>query len=936
MGKPLDPRAGERKFPSPNPPEGTVPFTGERIGRDLLGPENPKFPAQMRNIEDNAEKLLRVGNNYQVNDMDTDWNPFTLPLKDLTYDARREFRARIDALTGLAKLIMTQGQGPRMFRPEAGRMLFGKEAEFDPRRLTMEQQTVRFTDGEYGSSGTHLRQDVIEHLRNQIENGIPTHVEETDAEGNVTKRAVKTAIIDVESPGLKKEENIWQWSLRMMQGGEQVGEHVTRQVSNSKMNWAGEYGPNRSNFDDFLRDQGKPIDDYEDSMREFLGLIKNADYIAGHNLPFDFSALQHGLRHTPAYSNDPQFKQDTDNFISKFYDTKTGKINDKWIDTAQHARHNLPDLEVAEELQGIGTTHSLTNILLQTDLMGRIKEELGDKGEDKINEQLRLQEAGGLHDAGVDTFFESYLDKYQREGREEGGRGLKTFPSGEHDVMSEEQRAAIVKSLPVTPNLPFTSEGMQNPMVQEKARAAGLIEGDEEYMVSPLDNMIIVSRYFEEGNKPNIAPDTPVSWLRNMYSRIQVGEESSNEVSALADSAGTWNDIFKDNIIQTGTKEGMIKQSFSGNSPEEWRAIQEELKSANIPFHGLDQVGRHLTAAQGIVNAGTDTEGAVRKAFGGDVAPVLKIFGTNEIKVVGHSQIAAVPLGILKEWEQFRIDEGEDDISTSFTRTGEHPQFVGTSFFKYNEQNKDEAAYTVQIPEAEKTSLLEFLKRHPSIQDDEDLAIKLEESFAHNTGTYGVQIGTLTGFHAPEEAARFRGVVEQIQGAGRDFSDQTPHFYSSIIGDKDGSVYLTGAFRQTEILNDTEKKSIAQTGAQVFENFEKLKGSANTNAVRETIQRSLSRGGVSAIGRGGVDAAYSMVRKNSPLIGIGASLAGLGYYKHRKKKKEKEYAETMAFQPTSPNPRNQQYGLVQRLDNNKIGHTTMGPAKHDQLFNGAY
>lgn len=103
-------------------------------------------------------------------------------------------------------------------------------------------------------------------------------------------------------------------------------------------------------------------------------------------------------------------------------------------------------------------------------------------------------------------------------------------------------------------------------------------------------------------------------------------------------------------------------------------------------------------------------------------------------------------------------------------------------------------------------------------------------------------------------------------------------------------------------------------------------------------------------------AAYAKAKKPASLAGLGALVAGAGYYAYKKSQENDMYDEVMDPMPTMPAmaPRQDLYredfmsgqnfsatgdplataGVVGNLDRNKIGHTRMGPDKYNSLFGG--
>lgn len=932
MAGPLNPNAGRRIYPDvPDIIESPV----EPISSRDLGRLPRQYMGQINYLEEQADEALHatLGKSYQE-------DPFTIPLHRLPTNVRGDFLNRIDELTGMKKLIM-QGQGPTMFRgytksnPDgtieyerspAGRFVFN-QGEFmgnsiDPRILRMSQQTARYDHARsilmterYYSAGTHYRQRVLNNLQHQIDTKISTDVVE-----GTSKRAGNVLVFDVETPGLNPEEGIWQISARMLHGNGQYTD-LTRSFDNPRMRWGGEVGQTRQSLQNFLNPQG--VTDYEAGMRDFLQMASQADYIAGHNVLFDYRMVRHGLVNTPAYKADQSFKDLADTFMHKFYNPET-QVMGNIIDTNQLSRAFLHNISLAPELVGGPSPHqySMQNILLQTNLLARVKSEIG---EGAVSDML----SRGTHFADVDVPLEGYLLKYLQEGAQ-GGLGLTQYSAGEFGEMTPEERSAIVNSRAFTPNLPLSNPDYLHPLALEKARQAGILE-EGNTNISPLENMVIASRSLHEGS----IPTTSSSQLGHFWDRFKLNS-IPEDTAAMANHAGMWNRIFGSNVTQSGT----LRRNLSEPSPEEWAHTQEALERANLPLPGLSWIERHLTATLGVAGgAANPEERNIRSLFGADVAPLGRFFGAEEIGVVGKSQITKVPMSIMEDWERHQLDMGKS-VSTAFTNPGEKAQFLHGSFFNIN--GHSEMGLFAQINEDEKSSLLEFLKQHPSVASNDELMNKLENSFAANTGKYGVQVGTLTNLRGGMGVENVRSAFEQVMGIGADTSDQTPMIQLPYVGrnilDEEGgknSLYTMGAMINTSVLDDEEKDVIARSTAAGIERYRQLAQISDSPLIT-LLTHQAEQGTLSDMGSARkMLNAYSRLRENAPLLGIAAGVVGYGYYRHRKKEKQANVNAVMALQPTSPNPY-QSSGLVQQLDQKKIGHTVMGPSKYNYLFGAGY
>lgn len=155
-------------------------------------------------------------------------------------------------------------------------------------------------------------------------------------------------------------------------------------------------------------------DDFVKAMKPFLRNMRNADFIMGHNVQFDISQVLTGVKLTSQYLNA------TDQELVELVDEATAKINgESVLDTLRIAKQKIPGVQTAPELAFAGkkTTHSLENLLLQTNLVDRMVEEAGSgqKGRAEVMRLLGMNTSGGMHQADVDTLVTAKLFKFMNE-----------------------------------------------------------------------------------------------------------------------------------------------------------------------------------------------------------------------------------------------------------------------------------------------------------------------------------------------------------------------------------------------------------------------------------------------------------------------------------------------------------------------------------------
>lgn len=923
MTGPLNPDAGKRTFPK------EVPDSGKPISLSDLGPLPDDYTSRVEDIELEAEHALHseLGSDYAEGGKK--WDPFTIPISKLEPESKNNLINRLDTETGL-KGAINRGQYPSMFRAPiwvdnkgithherspAGRSVYDDDAfrgtSIDPRVMRAAQQTVRFDHArsiiqteQFFSAGTHLREKVIRDLQRQVDSQLSTEI---------AGHKGKVIVFDVETPGLNPEEGMWQISGRLIH---EDGSHedITRHFDNARMRLGGEVGPDGQNLLDYsVGESGGTTVPFVEGMKDFFGVANQADFAVGHNVLFDYRALHHGVTNHPAYKNDAEFKGAADTFFSKFFYDEKAKTYGKFFDTNQLARvylHNLPLDEALENSQS-PYAFSMQNILLQTNLLARMKEEAGE-------EEVKAMLEQGTHFAQVDVPIESHAFKYLQEGAQ-GGRGLEV---GRADL-SDKERQQILYSRALTPTLSLSQPEQLHPRVRAMAEKAGMIEEGDTH-VSPLENMIVASRDL------TILPDTISSptRLRGRLERMGLQYRVPESAIDTASHAGIWNRIFGSNLTQQGT----LRKS--AEIPE-WSGVQRELKGAGIPMPGLSYPDRILTALMG--KAGPQDKNNTKGIFGADVNPVSDIIGATKVKVVGSSttQLTTMPVHILEQWEADRERLGLPQV-TSFSNPDKQLQMLQGDFFKVRGHN--EMGLVVKLEQDNAIELLDFLDQNRHLISDEleeepNLLGNISRSLRLNSGRYGIQVGTLTGLKGGMGVDELRAATKQLVGFGSPGSDQTPVVGYPYMGREGDVLHTVGAITSPHLISPEEEKALpAQIGA-VSKSSARLRNITNDSfmdLLRSKGDRLTDRGPSQSIVRG-----FNKVRRNYPIIGIAAAASGVGYYEYEHQKKNKELAESMTLQGTTSNPR-PTYSVVQRLDNNKINHTNMSSSKNNHLYGAAY
>jgi DNA polymerase III epsilon subunit-like protein len=153
-------------------------------------------------------------------------------------------------------------------------------------------------------------------------------------------------------------------------------------------------------------------DEFVEAIKPTLRRMRDAEYIMGHNVQFDLDQLLTGARMTSQYLNSGD--QELIDLVDEI--TERVKGGTGVLDTLHIAKNKLPGLGTAAELAFAGekTTHSLENIMLQTNLIDRMVEEAGGGGAGRaqVMDFLGMTESGAMHQADVDTKLTAKLYQF--------------------------------------------------------------------------------------------------------------------------------------------------------------------------------------------------------------------------------------------------------------------------------------------------------------------------------------------------------------------------------------------------------------------------------------------------------------------------------------------------------------------------------------------
>lgn len=231
-------------------------------------------------------------------------------------------------------------------------------------------------------------------------------------------------------------------------------------------------------------------------MKDFLTRMNDADHIVGQNLQFDIVQIFQGIKNTNAYKHDASLRNIVKQSEAKL--SKKGVV----IDTLEIARQKL-DINLAPELslKGAVSTHSLDNMLLETNLVDLMIDDLGGKEDDLLDLLMGKKSFGGVHGAAVDTRIETYLFKFLMEDKLKASRSIDKRPA---------VKRVLQQSYAPTPVTNISNLGHISPRVLDRMAEVGGI------------------RVMREGKAVDILGQDEYSGLRGDQLRARLAAESED------------------------------------------------------------------------------------------------------------------------------------------------------------------------------------------------------------------------------------------------------------------------------------------------------------------------------------------------------------------------------------------------------------------------
>lgn len=783
--------------------------------------------------------------------------------------------------------------------------------------------------------------------------------------GSLENNEVKPIIVfDVETAGLSDSSGIRQISAHKMEvlsddvGGvtfskpEQLfDEHF--KTERMKLGSLFE-GKSSKRMDKALKDMGaipKGVDAIPGDGDEFVRAIKPfledivetvsaGGKIAGHNIQFDIDKVFVNLRKTTAYHKNIDGFAD---LLDKATESVTGR--GVMIDTLELARQKLPGLHVDDDLVrlGRGGSHSMTNLMLQTNLGDLLVEDLG---ADEVKNMLGVGSKKFMHMGDIDTRIEAYLMQYLAEGRIKPKQLTGSSIGGAGDKV----RKAVLKAYAPTPTSIITDVSHIDPTVFGQMWSEAIDEFGEKALapedVARLNTMFPDSRpargrkgkgvrirsrkassFNAEEVRKLLADETYSATTQLKITPLEQDIVLSRNLSSLptADIAGIADDEILDVI-------GSSRTLFSsGVVPDasELAVLQQRLARAGMPFSGLSLPERWLT--EGMVAASALSESVSMGPLEKKAAKYASDIGITRFSLLTDARVTkggAIQLPL----QALRQATLEGAISTNLL--GDQAEMLSMSYGTAGQGEKN-VFFRMELEDDQAKKMATWLEGLHAGSDEQKAMLtkfgvddttlpKLLKALRHGTEdthasvsmsggrrVVGINIGRLKG----AAGAAAYDVMSSLMGVDGDIRDDTLlKFRAGLIGGEEGDrVGRVGGFvldrfmkeeervaygadlgraqrmqdRVMEMLSDKSTARRIETGGAARKIVDTIGGS--DSAVNRIIESSAKE----SIERG-YGWAKSIEKKGAPIL-IGAAALGMFYGMYKKKKKQDKYDET--FEP---------------------------------------
>lgn len=915
-------------------------------------------PIEGDNVSDVVRNIRSVEARYRqemVNlGLESKLDDYTMRFDLLPYDTRRELSEMYDRYTGARKLIQERGIGRPLGRRDPGartasRPFFSMPVDIDPTQGPVDIGAVYFArqnfqisperalygadiDAIRSSGGRRLTLRGLADIADQINNTMNT----------VDKNIL---FFDIETAGLRDKDGLVQLAARLQRSDGDVSSREWY-FKNDRFNTgvsAVDGGTAVSLEEAQRRRIGAPFqvprvasgDDYASKLLEFFSMVDEADIVSGQNIRnFDFPALVANAKDTAVYhATSPEgeaFRAAVGRFETKFSRLMADR---EVVDTLEMFRVLFsgkididPELERMGALTGRYSTVSIQNILLQTNMLNLMEEELGPE---EVANLIAKQ-----HEAAADVVFSQHLHK-EMEGVLRGENRLRF--GGES--IRDSWRRTILKGGALVPTASISDISEVDSRLVSRLESAGLIR-DGQVGISYMEQNILLGRQATQSG----------------LSSTQMGP------AQMAIRANMWREYSSFKGVGEGfiTKAGELAKIGKIPSNEEYAAVQKRMADAGIPFSGHHWIERHLSNVMGTSRGFglTSGEGAMRNVFGGLTG--LGVFEeTGSVRMWGGR--LSVPLEVMREAEEY----GVFGDSTAFRNPSEKLQklyFDTYTTTKGKEKrvslvadvfsrNAEERAFQAEM-------MQEFLIEKRGMARSE--AASLAQVMKEYGSRYGIQVGQARG-----------GAAEHLFDAltdisGGDFQDDTTRMFTSLVDSPTGQAgqIYTSQVMSDRLIDDSRSKYVLRENETVLDLYRRafeMRQGRLVSTVDRMISANPDKAGERFIGNAfKVMQAYDT---HKPTVGkalLGAVAATASYYGYRRYRNnqlydaaldtqdiedgaaEQEYMQQMRYDLIPPKTQAQRRDALHTahipgmLDANSVRHTKMGSNRYSHLFGGGY
>lgn len=713
-------------------------------------------------------------------------------------------------------------------------------------------------------------------------------------------------------------------------------------------------------------------DEFVEGLLPMLQQAMATDTFVGHNIGFDVNQVFVNLRQTGAYKKSSRGKEvkiggtvmDVADIVDRAYEhmTQPGRM----VDTLAMAKNRVA-LDTAPELaaRGVKSTHSLENIVLQSNLIDLMRRDLGNDAVEDMFLGSSLQ-----HTAKFDARLTGHLYGYLNSGEFDAG----TLGS---DLLGRRIRNRTVQAYAPTPvsNIAMTSHidrDLFRQMAQDEPDRIRILDMNNGGKHAPnllLDPDALYDYLTTHDDQTQYVMDAKITPLEQEIWRSRRDASIAFDPAAQSDplhNLGKWRSFSGVDRPYKGSFNKLSSLFKHGHLPERdtYEAFQRELARQGNPFADLSIAERALTNA--LAGAATQ-DSTVKRAIAGDAAEEFATKYGDDLGMIrwaaqdkahiAKSGHISLPMEFMQEAANRNLIRNMGDINA------DSPTMLGMSAFSYStedklgdEFNKYAVNLTYGVDDSEAHQLASWMEdlqkldiadpmrdrlREWNMTDDilGEIAAKLRDP---DSAKWGIGVGFL------DEAAGERGhaaMADMLQNLLRD-TDKVP-FRTALHSSSDG-IIRTGAVVMDRLWGKDGLKDLGKRVVGMGEQVNRLTSASMSE--RRIAETSYAQPKFIA------DAAESAVKgyhahRGKAGIGLGVTAALFGaYYINKRRTSQEQYDETINQMPTehgiqpgmqfvAKGRRSSNYmdtaNVPENLHNNRSNHALMGTNKYNNLYGGA-